>query len=104
MHDSSNATGGKRGFRRVSIAASVLFFIVGLSWMFFPLKSLSRWGVDPAVAAALVSRRAAALYAGLGVMFFLARNAEPSPARRALVAGVVIACSILAGLGLLELF
>lgn len=36
-------------------------------------------------------------------MLFLARKAEPSPARSALVNGFVFSCTILAGLGLFEL-
>ena len=40
---------------------------------------------------------------GLGVMLFLARNAAPSVARSALVAGFVTACLTLAALGVFEL-
>jgi hypothetical protein len=44
-----------------------------------------------------------ALYLGLSVMFFLARSAPVSVARTALSAGTVVACSLLALLGVYEL-
>jgi len=50
-----------------------------------------------------MARRGAALYAGLSVMLFMARGAAPSPARSALVAGLVTACCLLAALGIGEL-
>jgi hypothetical protein len=64
---------------------------------------LSLWGVEFSYAAGLVSRRAAALFAGFCVMFICVRNAEPSPNRSALVAGFVVACLLLATLGIFEL-
>ena len=64
---------------------------------------LSTWGVDFSYAVGLMGRRGAALFAGIGVMFFWARNAEPSSARSALVAGFVISCLALAALGVVEL-
>lgn len=54
-------------------------------------------------AVGLIGRRAAALYAGIAVMFFMARNAEPSTARTALIYGIITACMILACLGVYEL-
>ena len=72
--------------------------------MFAPGRSLALWGIQSNDIAELVSRRAAAMYVGLSVMFFMARNAPPSPARRALVSGLVVACLILAALGLFEIY
>lgn len=91
-------------FRRLSVITSVLFFILTLVWMFMPEKALTGWGVDYTDAAGLVSRRAAAMYAGLCVMFWRARNAPPSPTRRALSAGLIIACLIIAIDGLLDFY
>ncbi len=53
-------------------------------------------------AVGLVGRRAAALYAGIAVMFFSARNAEHSATRTALITGTITSCSILALLGVYE--
>ena len=71
--------------------------------MLAPNLLLSNWGVEFSSAVGLVGRRGAALYAGMGVMFFAARNAEPSPARSALLQGAVVACLVLAVLGVFEL-
>jgi hypothetical protein len=51
----------------------------------------------------LVGRRVAALFAGIGVIFFSARNAEPSSTRSALITGFVVGCVALAALGTFEL-
>ena len=71
--------------------------------MFAPNLALSFWDVEFSYPAGLISRRLAALYAGVGVMFYSARNAEPSSARSALVTGTVVACLTLAALGVYEL-
>lgn len=51
----------------------------------------------------LVGRRGAALFTGIGDMFFFARNAEPSLARSALLSGFVVVCIALAALGTFDL-
>jgi hypothetical protein len=94
----------KLTFRSLAIIATILFFILSLAWMFAPAQSLSLWGVEYASSAGLVARRGAAMYAGIAVMFFRTRHAEPSLVRSALVNGVVVSCVILAALGLFELF
>ena len=93
----------KLNFRNLAILTSFVFFALALTWMFAPNLLLSNWGVEFSSPVELVGRRGAALYAGIGVMFFSARNAEPSPARSALVAGLVVACLTLAALGVFEL-
>lgn len=93
----------KLDFRSLAIMTGILFISLGLMWMFAPDRVLSSWGVEFSSQVGLVSRRAAALYAGIGVMFFLARNAQPSPSRSALAVGLIVACSILATLGVFEL-
>lgn len=89
-------------FRRLATITSVLFFALAIIWMFFPEKALTSWGVHYTDSAGLVSRRAAAMYAGLCVMLWVARNAAPSPARRALSAGLVIACIFIASDGVYD--
>lgn len=90
-------------FRSLAILSALLFFALAVAWIFFPDLMLSNWGVEFSSSTGLVSRRAGALYAGIGVMFFLARSAGPSLARSSLIAGFVTACLILAVLGIFEL-
>lgn len=89
-------------FRRLATVTSTLFFVLTIIWMLFPEKALTDWGVPYTDAAGLVSRRAASIYAGLCVMFWMARNSPPSPARRALSAGLVIACLFIASDGIYD--
>ncbi|KHN59770.1 membrane protein [Dickeya fangzhongdai] len=89
-------------FRPLAILSALLFFVLAVAWMSVPDLMLASWGVDFSRSAGLVSRRSAALYAGVGVMFFLARNVAPSPARSSLMKGVVVTCMILATLGVGE--
>ncbi|ABE42070.1 hypothetical protein Bpro_0104 [Polaromonas sp. JS666] len=93
----------KISFRRVAILSALIFFALALTWMLAPGVLLSSWGVDLTSQAGLVGRRGAPLYAGIGVMFLSARNAEPSPARSALLSGAVVTCLLLAVLGTSEL-
>lgn len=93
----------KLGFRNLAILTALLFFSLALTWMLAPNLLLSNWGVEFSPSVGLVGRRGAALYAGIGVMFFSARNAAPSPARSALLMGAVVACLVLAILGVFEL-
>lgn len=90
-------------FRNLAILTSFIFFALALSWMLAPNLLLSNWRVELSSSVELVGRRGAALYAGISVMFFSARNAEASPARSALVTGLVVACLTLATLGVYEL-
>lgn len=90
-------------FRNLAIPTSFIFFALALTWMLAPNLFLASWGVDFSSSAELVGRRGAALYAGIGVMFFSARNAEPSPARSALLKGAAVVCLMLAVLGIFEL-
>ncbi|QWT39364.1 hypothetical protein [Dickeya dadantii] len=89
-------------FRPLAILSALLFFVLAVAWMSVPDLMLANWGVDFTSSAGLVSRRSAALYAGVGVMFFLARNVAPSQARSSLMKGVVSTCMILAALGMGE--
>lgn len=90
-------------FRPLAIVTTLLFAALAIIWMFLPATALSGWGVPFTESAGLVSRRAAAFYAGIAVMFWRARNAPPSEGRAALVAGLITACLLIAALGLFEL-
>lgn len=93
----------KLTFQSAAILVALVCFALAVVWMFSPEIILSRWGVEYSSSVALVSRRMAASFAGIAVMFFLARKAEPSPARSALVAGFVTVSFILAVLAFVEL-
>lgn len=89
-------------FYRLSVFSSILFIFLAIILMFAPVQMLAGWGVDLTTSVGLVVRRIAALYAGIAVMFFMARNAEHSTTRTALIYGTVTSCSILALLGIYE--
>lgn len=89
-------------FRHLALLSSMLLFALSAMWMFAPELMLTQWGVQYSEGAGLVSRRAAAFYAGIALMLLLARNAEASKARAALATGISLTCLILATLGILE--
>jgi hypothetical protein len=93
----------KLGFRTLATVSALLFFSLALVWLMTPTFFLSDWGIDYSAAVAVIGRRAAALYAGIGSMFLFARNAEPSVARTALLRGAVVTSLLLAALGVYEL-
>lgn len=89
-------------FYRLSVFSSILFTVLSIILLFAPVMMLSAWGVELTDSVGLVARRIAALYAGIAVMYFLARNAEHSATRTALIVGTITACLILAILGVYE--
>lgn len=89
-------------FYRLSVFSSILFVSLAIIMMFAPGGMLAGWGVELTTSVELVVRRIAALYVGIGVMFFMARNAEHSTIRTALILGTIIACVLLALLGVYE--
>lgn len=89
-------------FRRLALLSAVLFFALSAMWMCAPELMLTQWGVPYTESAGLVSRRAAAFYAGMALMLLLARKAEASGARFALSSGISLTCLMLATLGILE--
>lgn len=90
-------------FRNLAIISSLICFTLVAIWMLAPNILLATWDVEYAYPVGLVGRRGAALFAGIGVMFFLARNAEPSSTRSALVIGLAVGSASLAALGSFEL-
>lgn len=93
----------KLQFRGVATVCALIFFALAITLMFAPNLLLADWGIEVTLSVGVVCRRAAALFAGIAVMFFSARNAEPSVARSALIKGVVVIFALLAALGLFEL-
>lgn len=90
-------------FHLLAIITAIIFGILAIIWLFTPSLFLSAWDVDNPTSAGLVGRRAGALYSGIAVMFYLARNAEPSATLNALIYGFVVTCVLLAMLGVYEL-
>ncbi|MGK5056668.1 hypothetical protein ACQ4WY_06970 [Janthinobacterium sp. LB2P49] len=93
----------KLSFHHLAILTSLLFLALALVWMFEPQRVLVGWGIAATSETDLVGRRAAALYAGIAVMFWLARNASASLARSAMSKGLAVASFVLASLGIFEL-
>jgi hypothetical protein len=93
----------KINFRNLAILSALVCLALAITWMFAPNLLLSMWGVEFSYPVGFVGRRCAALYAAIGMMFFAARNAEPSTARSALSTGFVFGCLALATLGTFEL-
>jgi hypothetical protein len=93
----------KLSFRTVANLIALSFFALALTLLFAPNVLLADWGLEYTVSVGVVCRRAAALFTGIAVMFFLARNAEPSAARSALIRGLIVCCLMLMSLGGFEL-
>ena len=89
-------------FYRLAVFSSILFVVLAIILMFAPAQMLTGWGVELTDSVGLLARRIAALYTGIAVMYFLARNAEHSTTRSALIYGTITACLILAALGAYE--
>jgi hypothetical protein len=90
-------------FRILATLTAIVCFSLAAAWLFVPYLLPLVWGVSYSYPVGLVGRRGAALFLGIGVMFLMARNAEESQARTALVRGFSIACIALAASGLYEL-
>jgi hypothetical protein len=69
------------------IAAAGLTFALGVAWLFAPLTMLMAWGAKPDEAAVYMARRYGGLFLGYAVILWLARHAEASPVRDAILLG-----------------
>ena len=89
-------------FKVMAYVTMVAGSVLGLRFIFFGASVLKPWGLEANEATVFMCRRYGALYLGLVVMFFLGRNADPSPLRSAVCLGIGGAIALLAALGLLE--
>ncbi|WP_339452676.1 hypothetical protein [Pseudomonas sp. EA_5y_Pfl2_R50] len=89
-------------FRSLSGITATLCFLLALVWGFFPQFLLAVWSIEYSEGAGFVARRGAVLFASLGMMFYLVRNAPPSLGRNALSNGFIVGCFGLAVLGFAE--
>lgn len=92
----------KLSFHGLAILYSFFCLVLAGVCLLHPDFLISQWQVDFSYPVGLVARRCGAFFTGLSVMFFCARNAEPSLARTAIVKGFCVAMMILAGLGVME--
>ncbi|MGX0890137.1 hypothetical protein AB7M22_002145 [Pseudomonas sp. ADAK2 TE3594] len=86
-------------FRTLSTFTAALCFLLALVWGLMPQALLAIWSIEYSSGAGFVARRSAVLFAALGVMFYLVRQAPPSAARSALGSGFIVGCFGLAALG-----
>jgi hypothetical protein len=89
-------------FHTLALVTAGIFLLIAIVWLFAPARFLTAWGVKDSAETRLIGRRVAALYAGVAVMFFIARDAEPSLPRTALSVGLVSTCLLLAISGVVE--
>ena len=89
-------------FHTLAWVLSLLCGVLCLVWLLAPQLLLGIWQVPASPEGLLLARRSAALFAGIGCMFFAARHAPPGTARRAMSSGMAIACLALAALGVFE--
>jgi|JFJP01.1.fsa_nt_gi threonine/homoserine efflux transporter RhtA len=89
-------------FRTLAVSAAAICFTLASIWLLAPNVLLDLWAVQYSYPVGLVGRRAAALFLGIGVMFYLARDAQPSQGRNALSIGLSTGCIALAALGIFE--
>ena len=89
-------------FRHLALFTSLACLALAAIWLVYPAVLLAMWGVEFSCSVGLVGRRGAVMFAAISLMFFRARNAPPSPARSALLAGFVLGCFSLAALGAFE--
>lgn len=89
-------------FHTLALVTAGIFLLIAIVWLFAPARFLTAWGVKDSAETRLIGRRVAALYAGVAVMFLMARDAEPSLPRSALIVGLVSTCLLLAVSGVVE--
>jgi hypothetical protein len=86
-------------FRQAAFAGSSICFALAAVWMGAPQFILWVWQINGSDPTLLMARRGAALFLGLAVMLWQARNAERSPTRHAIAVGFSVSCAALALLG-----
>jgi hypothetical protein len=89
-------------FRQVAISGSSICFALAAVWLGAPQSILWIWQISGSDSTLLMARRGAALFLGLAVVLWLARNAESSPTRHAIAVGFSVSCAALAALGIYD--
>ncbi len=89
-------------FRAVATFTSILLFILGVGYLFAGGIVVGRWNLPATDEVLLVARRIGAIYLGLSVLFFMAKQAPASPTRTAISAGATAVLTLLVVLGVYE--
>jgi hypothetical protein len=89
-------------FRQAAVAGSSICFALAAVWMGAPQFIIWVWQINGSDSTVMVARRGAALFLGLAVMLWLARNTDNSPTRHAMAVGFSVSCAALAALGIYD--
>ena len=81
------------------LAAGVML-LIGVSWLLVPQGALASWGLQADAGLVFIARRVGALCLGYAVILWLARRAERSPARGAILLGNAVVNGAMALLSL----
>lgn len=90
-------------FRSLALAATTLCAALALGLMVAPGVFAGTFGLDPVPEAAVMARRAAILFVGLGGLLYATRDLPPGAARRGIALSMLLMMAGLAVLGLVEL-
>lgn len=90
-------------FQVVSVLAAALFAWLFAQMQFTPREFCAGFGVEAPIGTVILVRRASMLMLGFAVLLFLARNAPPSPLRRAVAVAVAVTMAGFATMGTQEL-
>lgn len=82
-------------------AAAFLVTLLGIGWLGFPETMLGLWAVKGDPIAIYVARRYGGLLFGYAVILWLGREAPPSAAKSAILAGGLVVTTLMTGLSLL---
>lgn len=78
-------------FRMTASLTAALFLVLAVLLVAFPAPLYAIFALDANPVADFMARRTGAGFAGLFVLCFLARQAEPGPASRAIATGMTVA-------------
>jgi hypothetical protein len=87
--------------RALFSVAAVLVTLLGIGWLGFPQTMLGWWAVQGDSVAIYMARRYGGLLFGYAVILWLGRQAPPSPAKNAILAGGVVVTTVMTALSLL---
>ncbi len=87
-------------FPRIARLAALIAFVLFVTFAFIPVIPFTMLGVDMVPEGLLMARRMSALFLGIALLLFLARDTENSPLRRSVCAALSASMAALALFGL----
>jgi hypothetical protein len=87
-------------FPRIARLAALIAFVLFITFAFIPVLPFTMIGVDMVPEGLLMARRMSALFLGISLLLWLARDAENSPLRRSVCAALSASMAALALFGL----